>query len=394
MGTKGKPVPGASLSSRDLIERLVAFDTTSRESNLDLIGFVQDYLEGCGVGSELVYDNDRRKANLYATIGPADKGGILLSGHTDVVPVDGQAWDSEPFKVTEKAGCLFGRGTSDMKSFIAVALALVPEFVERRLTTPLHLAFTYDEEVGCVGVRPLIAALKERPVRPTACIVGEPTLMRPVIAHKGKRSMRCRVHGLESHSALAHEGVNAVEAAAEIVAFLKRMARRKRDEGPFDAGFTPPYTTVHTGVIHGGTALNIVPRDCSFDFEFRNIPADDADLLLAEVKRYAETVLLPEMHSVSRATGIAFDERNAVTGLDIAPDHPLVQLMRSLTGANALGKVSFCAEAGLYQDAEIPTVICGPGSIDVAHKANEYVALDQIRQCESFMRRLMDHLAH
>ena len=385
-------MPGAVLSSLDLIGRLVAFDTTSRNSNLALIGFVQEYLDGWGIGSELVYDPTHRKANLYATIGPAEKSGILLSGHTDVVPVDGQDWDTDPFAVAEKAGSLYGRGTSDMKSFIAVALALVPEFVSRPLRTPVHFAFTYDEEVGCIGVRELIAALKQRPVRPAACIVGEPTLMRPVIAHKGKRSVRCRVHGLESHSALAHEGVNAVEAAAEIVAYLKAMARRKRDEGPFDPAFAPPYTTVHTGVIQGGTALNIVPRDCSFDFEFRNIPGDDPTLLLAEVKRYAQT-LLPEMHSVSRATGIAFEEMNAVDGLDMAPDDPLVHLTQSLTGANDTGKVSFCAEAGLYQDAEIPTVICGPGSIEVAHKPNEYIAIDQVRQCETFMRRLMDHLA-
>ena len=384
---------GAALSSLDMVRRLVGFDTTSRASNLELIDFVQEYLEGWGIGSELVFDRERRKANLYATIGPADKSGILLSGHTDVVPVDGQAWDSDPFAITEKSGRLYGRGTSDMKSFIAVALALVPEFLARRLTTPVHFAFTYDEEVGCIGVRGLIAALKQRPVRPAACIVGEPTLMRPVIAHKGKRSLRCRVRGLESHSALAHEGVNAVEAAAELVAFLKSMARRKREHGPFDPAFSPPYTTVHTGVIQGGTALNIVPRDCSFDFEFRNIPADDPALLFAEVKRHAETVLLPEMRAVSAATGIAFEEMNAVDGLDIAPDHPLVQLTQSLTGANAVGKVSFCAEAGLYQDAEIPTVICGPGSIDVAHKPNEYIAIDQIAQCERFMRRLMDHLS-
>jgi acetylornithine deacetylase len=384
---------GAQLTSVEMIGRLVGFDTTSRESNLALIEFVQDYLDGWGIASELVYDAERRKANLYATIGPADKSGILLSGHTDVVPVDGQDWATDPFAVTEKTGCLYGRGTSDMKSFIAVTLALVPEFLARRLRTPVHFAFTYDEEVGCIGVRGLIAQLQRLPVRPSACIVGEPTLMRPVIAHKGKRSLRCRVHGRESHSALAHEGVNAVEAAAELVAYLKGMARRKRDEGPFDRGFLPPYTTVHTGVIRGGTALNIVPRECSFDFEFRNIPADDTDLLLDEVKRHAATALLPEMQAVSQAAGIEFEEMNWVDGLDIAPDHPLVLLTQSLTGANDTGKVSFCAEAGLYQEAAIPTVICGPGSIEVAHRPDEYIALGQVRHCESFMRRLMDHLA-
>jgi acetylornithine deacetylase len=386
-------VPGAAVTSLEMIRRLVAFDTTSRDSNLALIDFVRDYLDGWGIASELIVGRDPRKANLYAALGPAEERAVILSGHTDVVPVDGQSWDTNPFAVAEKAGCLYGRGTSDMKSFIAVALALVPEFLARDLKTPVHFAFSYDEEVGCIGVRDIIAKLKERPILPSACIVGEPTMMRPVIAHKGKRSVRCRVRGLESHSALAHEGVNAIEAAAEIVAFLKGMARRKRDQGPFDPGFSPPYTTVHTGVIQGGTALNIVPRDCSFDFEFRNIPDDDPAALLAEVKHYAQTALLPEMHAVSAATGIGFEEMTAVDGLDMPADHALVQLTQSLTGANAVGKVSFCAEAGLFQEAEIPTVICGPGSIDVAHKPNEYVAIDQVRQCERFLRGLMDHLA-
>jgi acetylornithine deacetylase len=386
-------VPGRRIPSLDMVRRLVAFDTTSRESNLALVDFVRDYLEGWDIASELVFDDERRKANLYATIGPKDRGGVMLSGHTDVVPVDGQAWDSDPFAVVEKEGALYGRGTADMKSFIAVALSLVPEFQARGLKTPIHFGFSYDEEVGCVGVRGLIDRLKELTVRPRACIVGEPSMMQPVIAHKGKMSVRCRVRGRETHSALAHEGVNAVEAAAELVAYLKRMARRKRDEGPFDPGFAPPYTTVHTGVVQGGTALNIVPSRCSFDFEFRNIPADDFDALLAEARHHAETVLEPEMHRVSAATGFAFEVMNAVDGLDMAPDHELVQLAQALTGANSVGKVSFAAEAGLFQEAEIPTVICGPGSIDVAHQANEFVPIEQIRRCEAFMRRLMDHLA-
>jgi acetylornithine deacetylase len=386
-------MPGATLSSTEMIGRLIGFDTTSRESNLVLIDFVRDYLEGWGIASELVFDAERRKANLYATIGPDDRGGVMLSGHTDVVPVDGQAWDSDPFAVAEKGGALYGRGTADMKSFIAVALSLVPEFTARKLKTPIHFAFSYDEEVGCIGVRGLIAKLKERPIRPTGCIVGEPTMMQPVIAPKGKVSVRCQVRGLESHSALAHEGVNAVEAAAEIVAYLKSMARRKRDQGPFDAGFSPPYTTVHTGTIDGGTALNIVPRDCRFDFEFRNIPADDPAPLFAEVRRFAETSVLPEMRQVSAATGITFEEMNAVDAFDMPEDHELVQMAQALSGTNSVGKASYCAEAGLFQEASIPTVICGPGSIEVAHKPNEYVAIDQLRQCETFLRRLMDRLA-
>lgn len=385
-------MPGTALSSHDMIRRLVGFDTTSRGSNLALIDFVRDYLDGWGVASELVYDSGRNKANLYATIGPEDRGGIMLSGHTDTVPVDGQAWDSDPFAVAERDGRLYGRGTADMKSFIAVALAMVPEMRRRSLATPLHFSLSYDEEVGCIGVRGLIAELVKRPVRPKLCIVGEPTLMQPVVAHKGKKSVRCSVHGIESHSALAHQGVNAVEAAAEVVAFLKQMARRKRDQGPFDHGFSPPYTTVHTGTIHGGTALNIVPKECEFVFEFRYLPEDDPDALFGEVKRFAEG-LLPEMRAVSAAAGIEFAELGDIIGLSTRPDDEVVHLAQSLSGANSIGKVSYGTEGGLFQNAGIATVVCGPGSIEQGHKPNEFIALDQVRQCEAFVQRLLDRVS-
>jgi acetylornithine deacetylase len=376
-----------------MIGRLVSFDTTSRNSNLALIDFVRDYLDGWGIGSELVFDSERRKANLYATIGPDDKSGIVLSGHTDVVPVDGQPWESDPFALKETDGRLYGRGTCDMKSFVAVALALVPEFLTRGLKTPVHFAFSYDEEVGCLGVRGLLAELRQRPVKPRGCIVGEPTLMRPVIAHKGRKSMRCHIHGKEAHSALTHEGVNAVEVAAEIVTYLRGMARRKREQGPFDPDFTPPHTTIHTGVLKGGTVLNIVPRDCELEFEFRNIPGDDLEVLAAEVRRYAETVLVPEMQRVNAATGIVFEEINTTRGLVTSPDDEIVHLAQRLSGANSLGKVSYGTEAGLFQAEDIPTVICGPGSMEQGHKPNEFVSLEQVHACEAFMRRLMDHLA-
>jgi acetylornithine deacetylase len=381
-----------AISSIEMIERLVAFDTTSRESNLALIDFVRDYLDGFHVASELVHDAPRRKANLYATIGPADRGGIMLSGHTDVVPVDGQAWDGDPFHVTTHDDCLFGRGTADMKGFIAVMLALVPEFIAANAETPVHLALTYDEEVGCIGVRGLIARLAGRPVKPRLCIIGEPTLMQPVVAHKGKKSVRCHVRGQESHSALAHVGVNAIEAAAEIIAEIRRMARAKRDGGPFDQGFTPPYTTIQTGTIAGGTALNIVPRECRFDFEIRYLPADDPDALFATLRDHAAT-LLPEMHRVSAATGIEFDEFNAIPALSTPIDSEAVALAQALSGANSVGKVSFGTEGGLYQQAGIPTVICGPGSIEQAHRPNEFIAIDQVRQCETFMRKLIGRIA-
>jgi acetylornithine deacetylase len=381
------------LSSVEMIRTLVGFDTTSRDSNLALIDWVREYLAGHGVASELTFDDTRRKANLFATIGPRNRGGIALSGHTDVVPVDGQNWSTDPFALAEKNGRLYGRGTSDMKSFLAVALALLPEFVDRKLTTPLHFALSFDEEVGCIGVRRMIQALDGRPDKPRLCIVGEPTEMKPVIGHKGKHSLRCTVRGFECHSALAHEGVNAVEAAAEIVAHLKSMARRFRDNGPYDPDFVPPYTTVHTGTIQGGTALNIVPKDCRFDFEFRFLPGADAEGLVAEVKRFAATRIEPEMKSVRPETGIDFEDLTTFPGLAVEAGDEVTQLVLALTGANATGKVSFGTEAGLFQRAGIPTVVCGPGSIEQAHKPDEFIALDQVRACESFLRRLVDRIS-
>ena len=379
-------------TSIEMIRKLVGFDTTSRDSNLALIDFVRGYLAEFGVESELFFDAEKRKANLFATLGPKDRGGVMLSGHTDVVPVDGQDWSSDPFEIVEREGKLYGRGTSDMKSFVAVALALVPDFLARELETPIHLALSYDEEIGCVGVRGMIAEIARRPVRPRLCIVGEPTLMQPVIAHKGKISVRCTVRGRESHSALTHLGVNAVEAAAEIIAYLKGMARRRRDHGPFDRQFSPPYTTIHTGTVRGGTALNIVPKDCEFVFEFRTLPGDPPEPLLEEVQRFAAG-LVPEMQKVSADTGVAFEILTSTVGLSEAPESEVTELARALSGANSVGKVSFGTEAGLFQEAGIPTIVCGPGSIDEAHRPNEFIAVDQVRQCEAFLRRLIERVA-
>ncbi len=373
-----------------MIERLIAFDTTSRNSNLELIEFVQSYLNDLGVESELVYNQQRSKANLYATLGPDDTGGIALSGHTDVVPVDGQKWGSDPFKMVKRDGQLFGRGTSDMKSFIAVCLALAPEFLKGSIKIPLHFAFSYDEEIGCLGVRSLIKRLSSREVKPKACIIGEPTMMRVVRAHKGKLSYCCKVSGLESHSGMAHLGVNAVEAAAEVIAYLKVMARRFRDDGPFDPEMSPPYTTVHTGVVRGGTQLNIVPKSCEFEFEFRHLPEDDPVALLKEVQDFAAT-LLPEMHAVSVNTGFHWERRSHIPELNTSEDSEVVQLAKSLTGANTAAKVGFGTEAGLFEQGGMPAVVCGPGSIEQAHKPDEFIALDQVAQCEKFLLRLFRH---
>lgn len=380
------------VTSVEMIRKLVGFPTVSRESNLELIDFVREYLKPFGADVRLTFDDDKRKANLFATLGPSKQGGIVLSGHTDVVPVQGQAWDTDPFTVIERDGKLYGRGTSDMKSFIAVVLSLLPEFVQRGLTAPLHLAFSYDEEVGCLGVGRMISDLTAAGVRPQSCVVGEPTLMHPVIAHKGKKSYRATVRGLASHSAYAPSGVNAVEAAAEAVAYLKRMARRHRDSGPYDRAFDVAHTTVHTGVFHGGTALNIVPHECSFDFEFRHLPGDDPEKLFAEFSEYVKQTLEPEMRAVYKNAGFDIQLMSQIPAMDNSPETEVVALAQALSGHRDFGKVSYGTEGSQFQLAGIPTVICGPGSIEQAHKPNEFVSLEQIAHSERFVRGLMARL--
>ena len=381
-----------STTSMEMIRKLVGFPTVSRESNLDLIDFVREYLKPYDAAVRLTFDDDKRKANLFATLGPRRDGGVVLSGHTDVVPVQGQAWDTDPFTLIERDGKLYGRGTSDMKSFIAVALALLPEFTQRGLKSPLHLAFSYDEEVGCIGVGRMIHDLTAAGIKPQSCIVGEPTLMKPVIAHKGKKSYRATVRGLAAHSGYAPSGVNAVEAAAEAVAYLKRMARRHRDSGPYDRGFDVAHTTVHTGVLHGGTALNIVPHQCTFDFEFRHLPGDDPEKLFAEFKSYVAQTLEPEMQAVFKDAGFDIQLMSQIPALDNSAETEVVALAQVLSGNTETGKVSYGTEGSQFQQAGIPTVICGPGSIEQAHKPNEFVTLEQIAQSEAFMRGLMGRM--
>ena len=378
-----------SAPSLAMIRQLVSFDTTSRESNMALIDWVRDYLRDHGIESRLTFDDTQKKANLFATVGPRIDGGIVLSGHTDVVPVDGQPWTSDPWQATQVGDRLVGRGVCDMKSFIAIALALVPEMVGRKLARPLHFALSYDEEVGCIGVRRLIADLANVGYVPGGCIVGEPTGMELVVAHKGKRSYNCRVRGFESHSALTPNGVNAVEIAAEIVTQLRRMALRFRHEGRFDAGFDVPYTTVHVGTIKGGTALNIVPKDCEFVFEFRYLPFDDPAQLLSEIERYAAR-FLPEMQAVATETGIAFEQLSELPGFDAGAASAIAELGRCCNEGAGEKKVSFASEASLFHNAGIPTVLCGPGNIAQAHQPDEWIALEQIARCEAFMHRLLD----
>ena len=384
-----RPEP-ASLA---MIERLIAMDTTSRNSNLELIHDVRDYLAALGVESHLTFDESGEKANLYATLGPSDRGGIALSGHSDVVPVDGQDWTSDPWHASERDGRLYGRGTCDMKSFIGVALAYAPKFLERGLKTPIHYCLSYDEEVGCQGAPRMLEYLAAQAVKPTACIVGEPTDMKIVTGHKGKIAQRCHVRGLECHSSLAPKGVNAVEAAARVIARLSDLGRRKASEGPFDERYDVPHTTAHCGVVAGGTALNIVPADCSFEFEFRTLPDDDPAALLSELQDYAHREIEPAMSAIAPASGFAWEAISSFPGLEVPEDAEVVALAKALTGANATGKVAFGTEAGLFQRHGIPAVVCGPGSIEQAHKPDEYVELDQIVLCERFMDRLLDRVA-
>ncbi|MGH6944815.1 MAG: acetylornithine deacetylase [Geminicoccaceae bacterium] len=382
--TNGSPGP------RALLARLIAFDTTSRNSNLALIDFVRDYLDGLGIASELVFDDTGEKANLIATIGPPDRAGIVLSGHTDVVPVDGQDWSSDPFVCTERDGRLLGRGSADMKGFVATVLALVPEFRAQKLQAPLHLALSYDEEVGCKGVPRLLDRLAERlAVPPQGCVVGEPTGMRLANGHKGKAGFVCTVRGLESHSALNHQGVNAIEIAAEIIARLRRMNFEFQARGPYALGFEPPHCTVSTGVIEGGSALNIVPNHCRFEFEFRSLPGQSNQGLLEEVRAFAETELLPGMRARHPAAAIAWSSLMSYPALGSGTISDIERLCRRLCGTERPAKLSFGTEAGHFAARGIPAVVCGPGDIKVAHKPDEYVEIEQLESCADFLRRLV-----
>ena len=385
------PIP--TTRSHRILETLVGFDTTSRNSNLDLMSWVGTYLRDLGVEPLLVHNEAGTKANLYATLGPSDRPGIMLSGHTDVVPVDGQDWTTDPFVMRERDGCYYGRGTCDMKGFIAVCLAYAPTFLEQARSLPIHLAFSYDEEVGCMGVHTLIEKMKSMPVRPAMCIVGEPTDMHVVTGHKGKRSYIARITGSEAHSSLAPRAINAVEFGARLVNYLCMMADRFATEGPFDETYDIPHTTVHTGVMNGGTALNIVPRMCEIEFEFRNLGNHDGDAIRAEVMTYVSETLVPAMRAVNSATGIEIIEDTSAPGLDTGADEDVVAFVKSLAGRNDHTRVAFATEAGLFQHRlDIPTVVCGPGSIREAHKPDEFVTIEQMLLCERFMDRLVQRI--
>ncbi|WP_186031220.1 acetylornithine deacetylase [Burkholderia gladioli] len=378
--------------SLDWVRDLVAMDTTSRVPNLGLIETVRDALAERGIASTLTHDKREGWANLFATIPAHDgatDGGVVLSGHTDVVPVDGQDWDSDPFKPAIRDGRLYGRGTCDMKGFIGAALALVPEMQAARLAKPIHFALSYDEEIGCAGAPLLIADLKQRGLNPSGCIVGEPTSMRPIIAHKGINTYRCCVRGHAAHSSLTPKGLNAIEYAARLICHIRDIADEFRAKGPFDELYDVPFTTAQTSQIQGGNAINTVPAECRFSFEFRNLPTLDPDAIFAKIDAYARDTLLPKMRREHPDAAIEISKIASAPGLDAGEQAAITQLVRALSADQSQRKVAYGTEAGLFANAGIPSVVCGPGNIEQAHKPNEYVELAQLDGCERFLRKFI-----
>ena len=375
------------------LEKLIAFPTVSRDSNLDLIAYVQGVLKNLGVASTLVHNEEGTKANLWATIGPADVAGVALSAHTDVVPVIGQNWSSDPFLMARRNGNLYGRGSADMKGFIACCLAMAESAVTRKLKTPIHFAFSYDEEIGCIGVRRLLDMLKTLPIRPRFCIVGEPTMLQVVTAHKGKLGYRVTAHGLEAHSSLAPIGVNAIYMVCDLIAEIRSMQNDLALHGARDGDYEVAYTTLHVGKIAGGVAMNIVPNDASFDFEIRYLPQDDGQAIATRIKEVAEKVAA-KFRSVYPDSGFTFMDLQSYPALDTPVDSEVVNFVRALTSGNSTGKITFGTEGGLFQkELGIPAVVCGPGNIAVAHKPDEYVSEVQMALCDEMLARLVDRLS-
>jgi acetylornithine deacetylase len=384
---------GPSYSATELLARLVGFDTTSHKSNLPLIRFVEDYLLQHGVLSHIVPSVDGRKAGLYATVGPAHAGGVALSGHTDVVPVDGQQWTTDPFVVAERDGKLYGRGTADMKGFLACVLAAVPDFLRRSLTVPIHLAFSYDEEIGCLGVRPMIAEFGTRLVKPRMVFVGEPTSMSVVDSHKGPVRWHIHIKGRAAHSSMAPLGVNSIAVAGKILRELADIEHELKLR-PQDPRFDPPYATLQVTRIDGGTATNIVPVSCHLDFDVRAIPGVDTAAIDRRVRTFANNVCLPEMRKVAPEAGIDMVIANQVPPFAAGAQSEAVALALKLAGQNETHAVSYATEAGLFQVAGSPSVVIGPGDIAQAHTADEWIAKDQIDKCSAFLGRLGDWAEH
>jgi acetylornithine deacetylase len=380
------------MDARSILERLIGFDTVSSNPNMALMHYVRDLLADAGIAGVLIPDVGGGKANLYASVGLASVGGVMLSGHTDVVPVVGQAWTRPPFALTEDAGRYYGRGTADMKGFVACAIAAMLDAVNRPLRAPLHLALSYDEEVGCMGVRSLIDMLAGAPVKPAMCIVGEPTGMQVATGHKGKVALRATCTGREGHSALAPMALNALHLAADFVNAVRRVQGQVADAGAKDGDYDVPYTTLHVGKLTGGVQVNIVPNQAVIDFEIRSLAQDDPEVLIATLRDEAETIVAPLRAEFPEAA-ITIDRLWDYPGLGTPTNAGVVNFVKSLTGANGTIKVAFGTEGGLF-DARlgIPTVICGPGSMAQGHKPDEFVTVEQMARCQSMLGALLSRL--
>ena len=387
-----RPQAAPSLSSTEMLARLVAFDTTSRHSNLELIGFMRSWLDTHGVSYRLSFDPTGQKANLHATIGPVQPGGLAFSGHLDTVSADGQSWTGDPFTLRRQDGCLIGRGACDMKGFVAAALAAVPDIKARKPSHPVHLLFTYDEEVGYHGARRLIADLQESRLHPAACVVGEASGMQPILAQKGRLIARVAVRGHAAHSSEAHRGVNAAHAAAEAIAYLAAASRRHALHGPMEAGCDPPYTTLQVNNLTCEGLPNTLPDRTGFDVEWRNIPADDPVQELAGFQAHVATAIEPEMRALRPGTGFEYEVLLDLAALAMPQDHDLARAACAITNTPIGGKVSYCSEGSLFQPAGIPCMVCGPGNLSQVHQPDEWIAESQLAACDDFLRRLVDRM--
>ncbi|HVC63525.1 MAG TPA: acetylornithine deacetylase [Acetobacteraceae bacterium] len=383
----------APSSSTEMLARLIAFDTTSHNSNLDLIGFVRGWLDAHGVPYRLSFDPTGRKANLHATIGPLQSGGLAFSGHLDTVSADGQAWTGDPFTLRRENGRLIGRGACDMKGFVAATLAAVPDIKARKPARPVHLLLTYDEEVGYHGARRLIEDIAESGLRPAACVVGEASGMLPIMAQKGRLIARVGVRGHAAHSSEAHRGVNAVHAVAEAIAFLAAASRGLARNGPTEAGFDPPYSTLQVSNLTCGVLPNTVPDRAGFDVEWRNIPADNPMRELARFKAHVATAIEPRMRAQHPDTGFDYEVLLDLAAFSMPPEHELARAACDITGTPAGGKVSYCSEGSLFQPTGIACMVCGPGHLAQVHQPDEWIAESQLAICDGFLRSLVDRMA-
>lgn len=378
--------------TRDLLSDLIGFPTVSSDSNLEMIAYLAQRLGDAGARVEISTDDSGAKANLFATIGPDRDGGIVLSGHSDVVPVADQDWSHDPFRMAERDGRLYGRGACDMKGFIAAAVAMAPRIAAARSERPVHFALTYDEEVGCLGARALAATLRDRGLRPAVAVIGEPTSMQVIEGHKGCHEYTTHFTGLEGHGSVPDRGVNAVEYAVRYVARLMELGTELKARAPVDSRFEPPWTTINTGVLAGGVAHNVIPGKARVEWEMRPVRVADADFVLEALHRYCSGVLIPQMRRVCPAAGIETRVIGEVAGLEPMSENAARDLVMDLTGANGADVVSFGTEAGIFQNLGINVVVCGPGSIEQAHKPDEYVSLDQLGQCIGMLDRLVARL--